>query len=345
MKNQYNQIYAMRYMGSKLHLLDFIIPKIESITSEGDKILDLMAGTHSVGYALKQRHPIIANDIQEYSRIIGLALIANNRVNLTSEDIKEDILDKLRENYSHHLFQKYYPDTYFSEKQCKEIDKIRYAIDLVKDIYKKALYLTCLIYAMGYCQSSPGHFAEYMPKDHPRLEPLRKLSILKAFLKKCREIKIIFSKYENLVLAQNYKELLKNASNEKNLKNVKLIYVDSPYTSAQYSRFYHLLETIAKYDYPKLNYKGLYRNDRFQSNFCYASKVKKEFDFILNTAKSLGAKIVISYSNRGLITPNEIKNLCKASYKRVDLFSYPYNHSMQGRGVLKDTNEILVVCQ
>ncbi len=335
----------MRYMGSKLKLIDIIIPKLEQLISKGDTVLDLMAGTHAIGYALKPNHPIIANDVQEYSRVIGKGRIENNSISLTEDDLKKDILPFLNKNKTYTLFAKNYSDTYFSKDQCNEIDNIRYAIDQVKSPTKKALYLTALVYAMGYCQSSPGHFAQYMPKNHPRVQKLRELNIFEAFKKKVIENHIFFSNYKNKVLKENYRKLLTDKNIDKYLKGVKLIYIDPPYSSAQYSRFYHLLETAVNYDYPELEHKGLYRGDRFQSDFCYESKVRGEFDFIIRSAFEMDSKIAISYSERGLITPKEIAEICKKYYKKVKIHTFKHTHSMQGRGMITEMNEVLVTAE
>lgn len=45
----------------------------------------------------------------------------------------------------------------------------------------------------------------------------------------------------------NFEDLLKQ-DDIKN--NVSFIYADPPYTDMQYSRYYHLLNIVAKYDYP-----------------------------------------------------------------------------------------------
>lgn len=342
MKQNYPKTYIMRYMGSKLKILDVIIPRLESMISEGDTVLDLMAGTHAIGYALKLGHPIIANDIQEYSKIIGIGRIENNSISLVQKDLDNDILPYLKKNKKYTLFVKNYSDTYFSRKQCQDIDDLRYSIDQVKNPIKKALYLTALIYAMGYCQSSPGHFAQYMPKSHPRLKTLRELSILDAFNKKVLENHIVFSKFKNKALKKDYHELFSDENIKRNLQNVKLVYLDPPYSQAQYSRFYHLLETAVKYDYPTLDYKGLYRDDRFQSNFCYKGKVAGEFDFIIKASAKMKSKIAISYSERGLMTPEAIAQICKKYYKKVKIHSFKHQHSMQGRGMILDLKEVLI---
>ena len=74
----YDSIQTIRYMGNKNKLLDFIIPEIEKITTSKSIVCDLMSGTNCIGYALKSRYTIYANDVQKYSECIAKALIENN---------------------------------------------------------------------------------------------------------------------------------------------------------------------------------------------------------------------------------------------------------------------------
>ncbi len=41
-----------------------------------------------------------------------------------------------------------------------------------------------------------------------------------------------------------------------------------------YSRYYHVLETPIRYDYPGVSGKGRYRSNRFNTDFCRKAKVK-----------------------------------------------------------------------
>lgn len=334
-----DKIYTMRYMGSKIKLLDFVIPIIESLCNDGDTIIDLMAGTHSVGYALKPNHRIICNDIQEYSRNIGVALIENNGVSLTKDEALQ-VYNSVEKDSKYNLFEKFYSDTYFSKEQCVDIDKIRHAADLQENEIRKALILTGLMYAMGYCQSSAGHFAQYMPKDNPRIQNLRKLSIKDSFVSWFSNAKVSNTPYENVVLAEDYSDLL----SEDVAKEAKVVYLDPPYSEAQYSRFYHLLETMVKYDFPALKYKGLYREDRFQSNFCYKNRVGDEFEKVARLCKENGSSLVISYSDKGLIGIDELTKILKCHYDSVDIHSKAYKHSMQGRGMTDSLHEIVISC-
>ena len=131
--------------------------------------------------------------------------------------------------------------------------------------------------------------------------------------------------------------------NEKIIKNVDTIYVDTPYNQEQYSRFYHILETICKYDNPKLYFKAKYRDDRFKSNFCYKKKVFNEFTYILDYACNNNINLALSYSNKGIINIDDIANYAETLFKNVSLKKKDYSHSSQGKGN-KSIIEYLLIC-
>ena len=318
--NNYNQIKTIRYMGNKNKLLDFIIPEINKITKKGEIVCDLMSGTGAVAYALKDKYTVYTNDIQYYSYIITKAIIENNSTRINRKDMIEDLEENYYENIKekkYDFFEKNFIDTYFSEPQCCEIDSIRFSIDQLKDEYKKDLYLTALMFSMGKCESTSGHFAQFLPKDHKRLVELRKKSIWKEMLVKCDEFeKLVLSDYKNKSFNMDYKELFKTEE----FKNVSCVYIDTPYTGEQYSRFYHVLETICKYDNPKLKYKGLYRTDRFTSPFSLRTKAFNEFDKLFSLLASKGKKIILSYSTKGLIKEYEMEYLLKKYFCKHSFF-------------------------
>jgi len=348
-KDSFPQIDVMRYMGNKQKLLSFIVPHIIEETKEGETIFDLFAGTHSVGYALKERNKILANDILVASYIIGKAIIENNSFSISSNEAKTDLYPLYLKNIErkcYTFFEEKYSGTYFSDFQCTDIDSIRYAIEntLVNE-YKKALYLTSLIYAMCYAQSTPGHFAQYMPNNHPRIKELQKISIWDVFLRKCDDLDINFSKFQNQVFNFDYRIFFDDEKYKHILYEPVLFYIDPPYTGEQYSRFYHLLETMIKYDYPLLNHKGLYREDRFKSRFCYLKTVTQEFDYLLRRISKLNSpKAIISYANTGLISQYDLLKICKKYFRKVSYKENSYPHSTQGKGA-NGVLELLFVCR
>lgn len=340
--SNYNNIKTIRYMGNKNKLLDFIIPEIKNVTKKGDIICDLMAGTCSVAYALKDRNIIYTNDVQYYSYIIGKAMIENNSELINIKTAEEEIIPLFEENNKKGIFtyfQDNFADTYFSLEQCKEIDSLRYAIDNVTNEYRKDLYLVSLMYSMSKCESTTGHFAQYLPKDHKRVIPLRKKKILKEFMDKCEELNsLVFSKFENKSFNMDYKDFFKTEE----FKKVDCFYIDTPYTGEQYSRFYHVLETICKNDNPELEFKGKYRKDRYLSDFSLRANVKVEFKKMLSILSDNDKKVVLSYSNKALIPVDELEFIFGKIFKHVKLITTEYSHSSQGKGSAK-LDEILIV--
>lgn len=333
----YDSIQTIRYMGNKNKLLDFIIPEIEKITTPKSIVCDLMSGTNCIGYALKSRYTIYANDVQKYSECIAKAIIENNSVIISEKSCKGDLEENYKKNLKelkYSFFYKTYADTYFSDLQCKDIDSIRFAIEQINDENKRNLYLTALMSVMCKVQSTTGHFAQYMPKDHKRIIPLRNMNVWNEFLSKCEDFKqIINNNMNNKSFNLDYKKLIKLEE----IKNVETFYLDSPYSGEQYSRFYHILETVVKYDNPEVSYKAKYRNDRFMSDFCYKSKVSNEFESIIKYCKNNNSNLVISYSNKGVIDCEKLEELCKRYYDNVEVKTYDYKHSTQGKG----NNELL----
>ena len=338
-----NILSTIRYMGIKTNLLSEIIPAIRNITPENGIVLDLMAGSNTVSYALKEFFTVYTNDIQEYSYIISKAVIENQSEIISKETAKNDLDKNIQKNLKQpkfNFFEKVYSDTYFSKLQCKYIDSIRYAIEQTDNEYKKDLYLFALMCAMCKVQSTPGHFAQYMPKDHPRIIPLQKMDIYNEFLEKCDNYgSLYFNNNKNKAFCCDYKELFK-----KDIGHIDTIYLDSPYSQEQYSRFYHILETIVKYDSPTVNYKAKYRDNRFQSDFCYKSKVKREFENIMTFCGKNKINLVISYSNKGVLSADELEKLCNNFFNTVNIHEINYTHSTQGKGI-KNLNELIICCE
>jgi len=72
-----DSLSILNYQGSKRNLLPFIKAKSIDAISPGQTILDIFAGTCSVGYSFKITNRIFANDCEEYAFIISQALLGN----------------------------------------------------------------------------------------------------------------------------------------------------------------------------------------------------------------------------------------------------------------------------
>jgi len=82
---------------------------------------------------------------------------------------------------------------------------------------------------------------------------------------------------------------------------VGLIYADPPYTEDQYSRYYHVYETLYLYDYPESTGIGRYRSDRFRTEFSLASSVRAAFEQLFSGISRAEVPLVLSYPSNGLL--------------------------------------------
>ena len=122
------RMQILRYMGNKKSLLNWLIPMLSKQLKTREIILDLFAGTSSVGYALKQRNKIIANDIQEYSTIISKALLQHNKI-LNENYLKKQLLYFYNKNRNY-LLRKFSNAIKDEAKSIKEKNISRYKLFL-----------------------------------------------------------------------------------------------------------------------------------------------------------------------------------------------------------------------
>src|SRR5680860_154042 len=200
------------YMGIKTRILDQIHLEINKIAKKGDIVLDIFAGSGSVGYELKRDFTVYSNDIEVYACVINSLLVDNT---LTKSSIEEfDLksfykhykknLNKLSENlpvnldrykknntlFPYTIFTAYFSNTYFGQQQAMQIDSLRYAIDQSDSKYKNLL-LSCIIFSCYQTVSSVGsHFAQpkiTKAKNKSDINKKRAQDVNKYFLKKVQE--------------------------------------------------------------------------------------------------------------------------------------------------------------
>ena len=136
-------------------------------------------------------------------------------------------------------------------------------------------------------------------------------SVYGAFLKKLKRTAqtSLILKPAQLIINDREHEVFNEDINKISEKiQGDILYLDPPYNHRQYATNYHLLETIAKYDNPKIHGKtGLrdYQNEK--SLYCSRSQVKKAFKDLILKAKA--KYIFLSYNNEGLMTLADIKEI------------------------------------
>ena len=134
-----------------------------------------------------------------------------------------------------------------------------------------------------------------------------------------------------------------------NIEDNSIVYADPPYQFVHYSRFYHALETLVKYDYPVVEHKGRYRNDRHQSPFCIRTKVAPAFSLMFERIYQHRSTLVLSYSDNGMISMNELMHMAQNQFQNYDVFEREIDHTHSTMGRQKDKSrlvkESLLICR
>ncbi|MEI7452508.1 MAG: DNA adenine methylase [Candidatus Falkowbacteria bacterium] len=289
---EFSNIENRRYIGSKTKLRSWIFSLIEK-NCEGRVFVDLFAGTGVIGAeASKKFKSITLNDIL-YSNIISY----NAFFKEGAFDVKKisRIIDRynkidpllLKENY----FSKNFGGKYFSEENARLIGYIREDLKRnKKELSDKeySIILTSLLYSLDKIANTVGHYEAYIKKE---------IGDKKLRIKQIKPLKI-----KNATI---YRE---DANTLARKIKADVVYIDPPYNSRQYSRFYHLLETIVKWNKKKLYGVALKPTPENLSEYC-TSRASKTFADLIDNLKT--KYIVVSYNNTYNSKSSSSKNKIK----------------------------------
>nr|NQU92009.1 DNA adenine methylase [Bacteroidota bacterium] len=376
-------------MGSKSSLLKYLVDSINEIY-EGENICDLFGGTSVLSGSLGHNVTIHSNDIQEYSAVLAKTYLGNynwsefesliddvimiaqrhvdnvyqlypelnfqydteldlNEFNAIEQQ-QQDLIYFDFEDIEHHLFIKNYSGTYWSFEQCLWIDALRIAAEEYSETPVYNPILSSLMFAMAYNAQSTGHYAQYRNANNiasmKDIIIYRNKEIVPYFKKKLNELieSTGHNRFNHTVTSLDYRECLDI------LPKGTLVYADPPYAFVHYSRFYHALETLIRYDYPEVLHKGRYRTDRHQSPFCKRTEVVGAFEIMFEKIKEKNSKLVLSYSNSGMISLKKILDIAQIILgSEYDVFSkaVDYTHSTMGRSEDKsrEVKEYLIIAK
>jgi adenine-specific DNA-methyltransferase len=172
--------------------------------------------------------------------------------------------------------------------------------------HRRGTYLMCLLHALSHCSASTGHFAQALtPRDEETtnyVRRIRKRSIWARFLGSVGDLMLpeCFDRKANEVHQLEATEFLRSLMPLGTTQPL-VIYADPPYSRAQYSRYYHILETLVLYDYPVVSGKGRYREARFHTDFSRIGKVQESMEGFIRAAAETGATLYLSYPADGLL--------------------------------------------
>ena len=270
---------SRRYIGSKAKLTEWIMNLIDEETENVNTFVDIFAGTASISnYALKKYNRVIINDILYSNNIIYKGFFESGE---WDEEKLNDIItnyntlepDSIEDNY----FSQNFGDKFYENDIAKIIGYIRQDIEDLKPqltLKEYNILLATLIYSIDKLANTVGHFDAYI-KRPIKPQPLR-LRLINA------------QDFDNVEIRREDANLL-----AKEIES-DLVYIDPPYNSRQYCRFYHLYETLVKWDKPRLFGVALKPIPENMSNYCTVKARDTFEDLVFNLKTHF---LVVSYNN------------------------------------------------
>lgn len=332
MKDNYFQLQNRRYIGNKYKLIEWIFSVLDK-ECDGKSFTDIFAGTGVVAsVASKHFDEIILNDFLHSNYAIYKAFFDKGNYNTDKiisiiKDYNNINGEDLDENY----FSINFGGKYFSKNSAKIIGFIRENIEENKERLTEREYsmlIASLLYSVDKIANTVGHYDAYFKKesieDNFFMRPIDPIEVKKA---------LIFREDANM-LAKKIK--------------TDIVYIDPPYNSRQYSRFYHVLETLTKWDKPELHGVALKPEPENMSDYCRVT-AKDRLNELVN---DINAKyLVVSYNNtydsksnssQNKITLEEIKDILSKRGK-TKIFEKDYRHFNAGNTDFNNHKEYLFV--
>lgn len=326
------QLHNRRYIGGKSKLIDWIFSIIKE-ECEGDCFADVFAGTGVVSaVAVKHFKKIILNDFLHsnyaiYQAFFGKGEWDKNKIDNIIKDFNNISAEDLDDNY----FSDNFGGKYFSKNSSKIIGFIRESIEKNKKNLTGREYfmlIASLLYSIDKIANTVGHYDAYFKKDQLSddffMRPIDPIETQEVF---------IFQEDTN-ALAKKIK--------------ADIVYIDPPYNSRQYSRFYHVLETLTKWNKPELYGVALKPALENMSDYCTTS-AKDKFAELVNDIDA--RYLVVSYNNtydskssssKNKITLQEIEKILKLKGK-TKVFEKKHKHFNAGNTNFDNHKEYLFV--
>ena len=326
-----------RYIGNKTKLLPHIMNRVHEMIGDSGTVADIMAGTGTVALELKKNgYTVIASDVMTYSYhhlVTNLqlnseppftGLVLAGIIDAKSATPYQDVLTFLNDLAPKQSFfyREFSPEgtplngcpprKYFTAENAEKIDSIREKINEWIEAgsitsNEESLLKHTLIMAVNEIANISGTYGYF-------LSDFKKNSVDSIVLK---PVEIYTNNSTGHIVRLGF------AENLAGLITADLCYIDPPYMKRQYAANYHILETLARGDYPEAIGKSGLRDWWDQhSKLCTKTKGLQSFVKIMSDMHC--DKFLISYSEDGLFTLDQLTE-CFGKFGAVDVQLIDYN--------------------
>lgn len=345
----------MKYMGSKRLMLRNGLGKLISRQCVlFDRFVDLFSGTGSVSWFVAENFPtpVMAVDLQLYSTILAEAVISRTYTIDANEVFNSWVTNAVIERDASFLWKKSqslmnegyhtkelvrkarelctvqssvgaiwnaYGGHYFSPAQALTLDYLLNS--LPGDQIIRTVCLAACIDVASECAAAPGHTAQpFQPTEGAGKYLLKswRLDPIECCKKSLNDICGKHAKVEGKGFTADAQSMIQY------LNAGDLVFIDPPYSSVQYSRFYHVLETVARCEkYVSVSGVGRYPpiDVRPQSKFSNVGQSKFALYELLKGIAQKGSTIIFTFpsgaSSNGL-SGDEVISVASNWFSIVD---------------------------
>lgn len=332
------KIHNRRYTGSKQKLMPWIKELILKYCPEHDSLFDVFGGTGVVTASLLDiTKRCVINDFLYSNEVIYEAFFSQeeydlDKLNQFVEKYAGIVLSQLEDNY----VSLNYGNKYFRYDDAKLIGYIREDIELSfassqLNRHEYCILLASLLYSFDRCANTVGHYEAYIKGKEIRASFIFEL------------IEPIKTSNEISIYRTDSNQLAESISAD-------IAFIDPPYNSRQYSRFYHVMETIVKWDKPVLSGTAMKPPEENMSGYC-RNTAPQLFEDLVSKLKV--KYIVVTYNNtydskssssRNKITLEQIKEILEKRGKTT-IFETDYHRFNAGKTDATDHKELVFITQ
>ena len=376
----------MKYMGSKRIMLSATLGRAiaENCPTNGNVFADLFAGSGVVSWHVAEKFPVrvIASDLQAYSKALtGAVIERTNRINASKlwdewameaakwiasrSELAETIAWSTRhwEQGPKGKVQEIrrfcrtakppivsaYGGHYFSPYQALVLDALRATVPTRSANFDT--YIAALVTAAAECSASPGHTAQPFQATKTASVHLFEAWRRDAWSQTRRAFISLGSRRAKKVGTAQVAPAITVASQ---LGEGDVAFIDPPYSGVHYSRFYHVLETVAKGMPVRPKGVGRYPalKERPQSDFSSKARAEVAFSTLIQTLANKGTGCIVTYPDKACSNGLSGEAVCDitAQHYRVARESNPSVFStLGGNGSGRDARikvaELVLVCR
>lgn len=318
----------MKYMGSKRAMLAGGLGDIiKRNVHDAGRFVDLFTGSGSVACYVAENFdvPVIATDLQDYATALAKSVVGRslplefnawgptwiaNAVFLAEQAADAvraaGLQNKLKLDRLHFQatrarklcadsesdFVRAYGGWYFSPWQSLLLDCLRKAIE--PGAPWEHVAVASVIQAASRCAAAPGHTAQPFKSDTgaaPFLFESWMKDVIAHVTVSASELSNRFAQVEGWAYTADANDVAST------LHAGDLAFVDPPYSSVHYSRFYHVLESLARGRVGEVSGSGRYpaAQDRPSSDYSIPTKAESALKTLLSRIADAGANAIVTF--------------------------------------------------